>query len=125
MKRSPLARGTSVLARRTPVAAKSAKAKAEAPEMAAWHDAVMARDRGLCQLPISYLRADEHTMEWIRSGPGIGRCQGRPEAHHVKPRSRCSILERTDPANGKMLCSFHHQWVDLNPAEAKVLGLLR
>jgi hypothetical protein len=112
MKRTALKRGTKGL-KRSRINPMSDNRKDEQPAMRAWHDAVMERDK-VCQLSI----IPELLAE-------AGPCQGRLEANHILPRSRCSKAERVDPANGNALCSFHHAWCDSFPGPAKAAGLLR
>lgn len=75
------------------------------------YDELMARDRQ-CQAP-------------LHGAPG--RCQGALEAHHVVNRGMGGSArpEIHDLTNLLALCSFHNQWVEDNPRQARTLGLKR
>lgn len=96
MRHTPLARRTG-LQRTGGLNQVSRKRQDETPELRRWHDAVLERDKGECQLPLRY---DGTTP--------IERCWGKIEAHHVNGRAGKLL---TDVDNGVALCQVHHRYV--------------
>lgn len=95
---------------RTRLRAKSAKRVKQDREYAKVRGAALQRDNFECQAAGIWM---EHP-----------HCLGRPEVHHVVSRARAPELA-CELTNLKTLCSIHHQFAHLYPAEATELGLLR
>jgi hypothetical protein len=75
----------------------SQKRRDAQPDIRAWHDAVLGRDRRRCQLPLRY-----------DGSVPIPQCQGQLEAHHIRGRAGPLL---TDVDNGVTLCTGHHRFV--------------
>lgn len=98
----------------------------EAPALAAFNTAVEARAGGMCEAPW-YVVIEKgmaarvidvpHTCsQAFARHPGIS-------AHHVWPEDRdCG---RHDPDRGLWICRAAHRWAHDNPADAKLVGILR
>ena len=106
MKRTPLAPG-GPLKRRTPLRPRSNKKQAKALEFQPLMVACYRRDGWECQL--------RHTLAECE-------CWGPLHPHHILPRGRGG---RDELANLVTLCAAHHQWVHLNPTDARAMGFLR
>lgn len=113
MKRTPLKRKTPMPRARKPIAARSAKRKAEAPERARVREQVLDRDGHRC------------TMFGLAPGPCGSPFPWRPplEVHEVIPRGRwrAGYLVVSNCVTG---CQLHHDWVTSHPVEATALGLM-
>lgn len=106
IKRSPLAtplRG----ARPKRIAARSEKTLAKLPERARVIDAAWDRDGGRC-------RARDLVPQIV--------CGGRLDPHERIPRS-CWPGGELVLDNVMLICRRHHEWVDVHPSDAHVLGL--
>jgi hypothetical protein len=108
---APLARGASTLARsaldrRTRLAARSVRKLAAAGEEARVRSAVFVRDGHRCQFP---------------PVTGAPPCFGPLTFHHLRKASAGGAYSE---ANGLTLCAFHNGWVEDNPTDAFLLGLV-
>ena len=105
-RKTPLARGTSQLAR-TPLARESKKRKAERPLRRAVVEAVKERDGERC---------------WAVDAVPELACWGPldPDEHELRSARPGGHL---DPENVRMICRAHHDWKHLHPIEAARRGL--
>lgn len=93
------------LARRTPLAAESAKVKARKPERATTKAAALARDGGCVAGRV------------VRDV----KCAGPLDAHERLPRSRGGSPYDLD--NVLTVCRAHHEWIHGHPNAARDLDL--
>jgi len=54
---------------------------------------------------------------------GVIRCFGVINGHELKKRSQGGSI--VDPENVVLLCNYHNDWIEDNPAVAKRVGLVR
>lgn len=120
MKRSPLRRGTTPLAR-TELAARtkrlsprSKKREAEAAERFVIRTAVFARDRWACTMPDVLRRHGAHPLD-------AGPCVGPLTPHHLRKASAGGPYTMDNLVS---LCAGHNSWVEDHPLRATELGLV-